>query len=222
MREQREKGFFITFEGPEGSGKTLQAKKLRKYLESRNFSVVHTREPGGTNLGKILRKILLNPQGKMCYKTELFLNFADRAEHVQEIIKPALGKGKIVICERFNDATLAYQGYGRGLDHCLVKKIGLFVSEGIKPDLTFLLDIEVNQGLSRAVSIKKDFRKGQGDRLEKEEVSFHQRVREGYLKIAKSETQRIKIILGTGDIEKISQKVIDYVNLMLKQKRVKK
>lgn len=222
MKEQSKKGLFITFEGPEGSGKSLQAKKLCKYLKSKNFSVIHTREPGGTNLGIILRKVLLNPQRKMCCKAELFLNFADRAEHIRQIIKPALSKGKIVICERFNDATLAYQGYGRGLDRCLVKNIGVFVSEGIKPDLTVLLDIEVSRGLNRAISVRKDFKGGQGDRLEQEGISFHRRVRKGYLKIAKSESRRIKVISGTGNIEKISQKVIDCVNLMIERKKIKK
>ncbi len=214
MKKQR--GFFITFEGPEGSGKSVQAKRLCKYFEKRNLPVVHTREPGGTSLGKLLRKILLDPETEINDKTELFLNFADRAEHIQEVIKPALEKGKIVICERFNDATLSYQGYGRGLDHRLIKKMGKFVSEGIKPDLTFLLDIEVDEGLTRAVNVSKDFKKGKGDRLEQESISFHQKVRKGYLKIDKSEKKRVRIISGKGNIEKISQKIIRDVILVVK------
>ncbi len=218
MKKRRKKGIFITFEGPEGSGKSLQAKKVCKYLKAQGFSVIHTREPGGTDLGWTFRKILLNPRNKIDSKTELFLNFADRAEHIVQVIKPALKEGKVIICERFNDATLAYQGYGRGLDKSLIKKTGCFIGDGIVPDLTFLLDIKVEQGLRRAVNTAKDFKKGKGDRLEQEKISFHRKVRRGYQAIAREDGKRIKVISGTKSIEQVFEKIINYIDTVLEIK----
>ncbi|MCK5533644.1 dTMP kinase [bacterium] len=218
MKKQGKKGIFITFEGPEGSGKSLQAKKICKYLKAQGFPVIHTREPGGTDLGRVLRKILLNPRNKIDSKTELFLNFADRAEHMEQVIKPALKEGRIIICERFNDATLAYQGYGRGLDRSLIKKIGYFVGDGIIPDLTLLLDISVQQGLKRAVNTAKDFKKGKADRLEQEKISFHRKVRRGYLAIAREAPGRIKVISGTGSIEEVFGEIVRCINIVIKIK----
>ena len=218
MKKRRKKGVFITFEGPEGSGKSLQAKKVCKYLKAQGFPVIHTREPGGTDLGRSLRKILLNPRNKIDPKTELFLNFADRAEHLVQVIKPALKEGKVIICERFNDATMAYQGYGRGLDRNLIKKTGCFVGDGIVPELTLLLDIKVEQGLKRAVNTAKDFKKGKGDRLEQEKISFHRKVRRGYQAIAGEDGKRIKVISGTKSIEQVFEEIVGYINIVLKIK----
>lgn len=181
------KGFFITFEGSEGCGKSTQSKSLYDYLKRKGFSVIYLREPGGTKISEKIREILLDSKNdSMSAESEMLLYMAARAQVVAELIKPALLKGKIVICDRFLDSTLAYQGYGLGMDKCLIQQIGDFVTGGIKPDLTFLMDLPVKAGLSHRSGLK--------DRIEKRSLSYHDRVREGYLSLAKEEPQRIKII----------------------------
>ena len=181
------KGKFITFEGSEGSGKSTQAKLLCEYLRRKKISVVALREPGGTFISEKIRKILLDPANKkMSLVCEMLLYMAARAQLIEEVIKPALKKGKFVVCDRFLDATIAYQGYGGGMDINLIKAVGRIVSESIKPDLTLLLDIDTAEGLRRAGRVK--------DRIEVRKISYHRRVRQGYFELARREPGRITII----------------------------
>lgn len=211
------KGIFITLEGPEGSGKSTQARKLSNYLEKKGLRTIVSQEPGGTKIGQKLRKILLSPESKgMESLTELFLYLAVRAQHVEEVIKPALSEGKIVISDRFLDATVAYQSYGRGLDKSLVNELNHLVTQGLKPDLTILLDIEIPQGMKRA------WGKGKGDRIEQEKIEFHQRVREGYLKLAEEEPERMKRIKVEGSIEETQIKIRQYVDELLERQGTEK
>lgn len=206
------RGIFVTLEGPEGSGKSTQARKLAIYLEKKGLRTIISQEPGGTKIGRGLRKLLLSPESKeMGTLTELLLYLAVRAQHVEEIIKPALSEGKIVICDRFVDATVAYQGYGRGLDIGLVNELNHLVTRGLKPNLTILLDIEVPQGIRRARGDKK------GDRIEQEKTEFHQRVRKGYLNLAAEEPERIKKIKVEGSIDETQIRVRFYVDELLRK-----
>ncbi|MDL1957111.1 MAG: dTMP kinase [Candidatus Desulfofervidus auxilii] len=180
---------FITFEGIEGCGKTTQLNLLAKWLKERNKNIYITYEPGGTDLGKNIRKILLSPNLSISAEAELFLYLADRAEHIKKVILPALAEKEIVLCDRYHDSTLAYQGYGRGID----LEFLWFCFSTFKfplPHITFLLDCPVEIGLKR-------IRKKKLDRIEKENLTFHQRVREGFLKLAKAEPGRIKVIDAT-------------------------
>ena len=209
------RGLFITIEGPEGSGKSTQGRKLSKYLEKKGFRPIVTQEPGGTKIGQKIRKILLSPTSKeMEALTELFLYLAARAQHVEEMIKPALSEGKIVISDRFLDATVAYQSYGRGLDRDLVNKLNRLATDKLKPDLTILLDIEITRGMKRARG------KGRGDRIEQEKIKFHQEVREGYLELAGEEPERIKIIKVEGSLEETQTKIRQYVDELVKTRSV--
>jgi len=180
------KGKFITFEGSEGCGKSTQSKLLYEYLKNKGYSVVYLREPGGTRIGEKIRKVLLDPKNHISAICETLLYMAARAQVVDEIIKPALKKNKIVICDRFLDSTLAYQGYGLGMDIELIEYIGNFITKGIKPDLTILLDLPVKEGLM--------YRKLQKDRIEKRSYLYHLRVRRGYLRLASLEPKRIKVV----------------------------
>ena len=180
------RGKFITIEGPEGSGKSTHSRLLCLYLKRNGYKVLHTREPGGTGVGEAIRSILLDKKNKgMSDACELFLFLAARAQVVEEVIKPALAKGYTVICDRFHDATVAYQGYGAGLGLKFIGSAGKLATGSLKPDLTILLDVETELGLKRA---------GTKDRMEIKSVRFHKKVREGYLKIAKKEPGRIKVI----------------------------
>ena len=195
---KKKKGLFVSIEGGEGTGKTTQTKLLTKYLAKKGYKVELTQEPGGTRTGKLIRKILLDPNHNEIDKlTELFLYLADRAQHVKEVIIPALGKGKAVICDRFIDATVAYQGFGRGIPIKLIDNLNRLVTQGVKPYLTICLDLGPREGLSRAKSkYAKSTGKNlkAGDRLERESVSFHKKVRIGYLALARREPRRVKII----------------------------
>lgn len=175
-----EKGVLITFEGPEGSGKSTQVALLAQELEKRNFKVLCTREPGGTALGEEVRKILLNKVEKMEPLSELFLYAAARFQHTVERIKPALEKGQIIICDRYLDSSIAYQAYGRGLDLQTVEMVNNLATDLIKPDITILLDLDPEEGLGR-------FKGRELDRMEKENLLFHRRVRQGYLELGNRE-----------------------------------
>ncbi|MGB9612844.1 MAG: dTMP kinase [Candidatus Margulisiibacteriota bacterium] len=198
---------FITFEGPEGCGKTTHAKRLKNYLEGIGHQVLLTQEPGGTLLGRKIREILLSPESVLDDSTEVYLFAADRSEHVSKIILPALREGKIVISDRFIDSTLAYQVGGRGLPEDFVRYLNMVSSQGLIPDLTFLLDVSVEIGLKRATA------NGLADRFERETLAFHQRVREYYLEIAEGEKQRFKII-NTDDkkIEEVQNIIREYID----------
>ena len=200
------KGIFISFEGIEGTGKTIQSRLLRENLVKEGYEVILTEEPGGTRIGLKIRDVLLSVENKeMTPVTELLLYNASRSQHINEVILPALRKGFIVITDRFTDSTVAYQGYGREITLEIIDSLEIIVTEGLKPDITLLLDLEVETGLKRNRGINKT------DRLELEDVEFHKRVRDGYLRIAAKEPERIKLIDASGSIEEIHQKIISIV-----------
>lgn len=182
------KGLFITFEGPDGSGKTTQIKKIETWLKEKGKEVVCTREPGGTLTAEALRYIVLNPQFSMQGEAETLLYLAARADHVEKIIAPALAQGKVVICDRFSDSTLVYQGMTRGMDMATVKIMNDFATKHLAPDLTFLLDGEPEKLLARRQE------RGTQDRLELEGIIFQEKVRNGFLTLAKAEPHRIIVI----------------------------
>lgn len=193
---------FITFEGIEGSGKTTQAKLLAENLRSKDHSVLLTREPGGSAISEKIREILIDPENTaMAATTECLLYAASRAQHVNQMILPALAAGKIVISDRFTDATLAYQGFGRKLPLEMLRQLNEIATGGLVPDLTFLLDLPAEVGLSRARK-----RRHQLDRLEQEAIDFHRHVRNGYLELA-SLSDRFEVIDASDPIEVIHDKI---------------
>ena len=196
-------GLFITFEGADGCGKTTQIELLDKYLRDKGFETLLTREPGARGLGVKLREILLNYDGEVSPVAESFLFLADRAQHVDCIIKPALKEGKIILCDRHTDSTVAYQGYGRNLDLDRINYLNNIATSGLKPDLTIVFDIDVETSMSRVGKNK--------DRMESAGVEFFNRVREGYLEIAQKEPQRVRVINSSDTIENIHKKVVELV-----------
>jgi len=204
-------------EGVEGSGKTTQAALLCDYLRRHEIEVRETREPGGTALGETIREILLCPTtSPLIPVSELLLFLSARAQQIDEVIAPALEKGEWVVCDRYCDATLAYQGYGRGLDLEKIQELNHIATGGLKPDMTILLDLHVETGLERAVAAKREFAEGgNGDRMERENREFHKRVREGYLHLARQEPDRIKVIRVTGSIEEVHRTVVSLVEPFL-------
>ncbi len=183
-------GTFVTLEGPDGAGKSTQLKLLCKQLDALNIAYLTSRDPGGTGLGKQIRRLLLNPETNVAPLTELLLYQADRAQHVQEVILPALQKGLLVICDRYIDSTLAYQGYGRGIELDLIHQLNKIATAGVMPELTILFDIESEAGLSR-------LHPSGHDRMERQALEFHQKVRHGYLELAKQEPDRWRVIDAT-------------------------
>ena len=213
------KGYLITIEGGEGSGKSTQARLLNETLQKRKLPVVMTREPGGTALAETIRKILLDPHSFITPLAELLLYEAGRAQHTEEIIEPALSRGAIVICDRFTDATIAYQGFGRGLPLNAIRAINAIAAKKIVPDLTIYLDIPVAKGLSRARSIlKDDFTSGAGDRLEQEAIAFHRRVHKGYRAQARAFPRRIVTIPTAVTPEKTHKAIMTVVERRLARK----
>lgn len=201
------RGLLITFEGTEGTGKTTQAQLLAAALQAAGRAVLLTREPGGTPFGVRLRNILLEPAGRpLAPYAELFLYLADRAQHIREVIAPSLDQGICVLCDRFTDATVAYQGYGRGLDPDLIRESNKRASGGISPALTVLLEFDrVEDGLARARGRQAaDGTAGVEDRFEQEDVEFHRRVHQGYRNLATAEPERFMVLpagLPPGDLE---------------------
>lgn len=188
---------FITCEGGEGSGKSTLMEHLAQNLRKRGFDVVTTREPGGVPLGEQIRKLLLKADTRAAIgsKAELMLFLSARAQHIDELIKPALDAGKIVICDRFNDSTVAYQGYARGLGIESVQRLCNFVCNGIEPDLTFFLDVDPEEGLQRSQRLEKDTSAaGKVDRIEAEKLEFHQRVRQGMRRLVAQFPERMRVI----------------------------
>jgi len=195
------RGIFITFEGPEGCGKTTHIRLIYDFLKSRSYDCILTREPGGTKTGEEIRRILLHEDGvAISDLAELFLFEAARAQIVEELIEPALRKGKVVLCDRFSDATFSYQGYAGGVDLKSISALDNVATGGLVPDLTILLDIDTVTGLERAC------KKGV-DRMEKKKLVYHKKVRAGYLKLAKKYPDRIRVIKVTGSVEETQKAV---------------
>ena len=194
-------GLFITFEGPDGCGKTTQMKLLAEYFEKKGKEVVLTREPGGKGLGEKVREILLNYDCEVSDRCESFLFLADRAQNIDIIVNPAVKEGKIVLCDRHIDSTVAYQGYGRGLNIDRINMLNNLATNGKKPDLTLVFDVDVETSMKRVGKEK--------DRMESAGIDFHNRVRKGYLELAKQEPKRIKVLDATKSIEEIHKDVIN-------------
>lgn len=195
------RGILIAFEGIEGSGKSTQAELLYNSLKAKPIPCIFSREPGGTEIGEQIRKVLLNPQNKKMHaKTELLLYLANRCQHTYEKIFPEIHKGTVIISDRYSDSSLAYQGKARDLSFKIVSRLNKFATAGLKPDLVILIDVPVEVGLART-------REKTMDRLEQEAVKFHEKVREGYLQLAKKAPKRIKIFDGTKPIEKLQEEI---------------
>ena len=203
MNHKGNKGLFITFEGVEGAGKTTNIAYIAEKIERSGHEILLTREPGGTALGEAIRELLISKDfPEMHQDTELLLMFAARAEHLQREIIPALNAGKWVLCDRFTDATYAYQGAGRGIDVSHIKLLENFVQGSLRPDYTFLFDLDAEIGLARALS------RGESDRFEQQHVDFFNRVRNQYLKMASDDVGRYRIVNAQHDLETV-QKQID-------------
>ena len=207
------KALFITFEGPEGAGKSTQIKLLKEYLESLGRQVLVTREPGGTPLAEDFRNIVKHYQGEepLFPATELLLFEAARTQHTNYVIAPALKSGTIVLCDRFADSTEAYQGAGRSLDMDFLLKLNNFAMAGCKPDLTLLFDLPIEVGMERARARVAHIA-DHNDRLEAEKMDFHQRVRDSFLAIARREPERVKVLDATQSIEELFAVVKGLVN----------
>ena len=193
------KGLFITFEGADGCGKTTQLNLLAEFLKKQGVETVITREPGGKGLGEKIREILLNYDGEVSSKAEAFLFLADRAQNIDVVVRPAIKEGKIVLCDRHTDSTVAYQGYGRGVDLEQISMLNKLATSELVPDLTFVFDIDVETSMSRVGKNK--------DRMESAGVEFHEKVRRGYLQLAKGEPERVKVINSVDSIENIFEQV---------------
>lgn len=204
------RGKFITFEGSEGSGKSTQIKLVHAYLRKKKKPILFVREPGGVKISEKIRNILLDVKNtKMGDECETLLYMAARAQLVEEVIVPALKKGKIVLCDRFLDSTVAYQGYGNGVNVEAIKKIGRFAIQRIQPDITFFFDIDAKKGLSRIKGRTKD-------RIERRAISYHNRVRKGYSQIARKNSGRVKLIDGNKSKEEIYQAVQKHIDRLFK------
>lgn len=203
------KGFFITFEGIEGVGKSTQVQRLYEVLKEKGYPVRFTREPGGTRIGEAIREVLARVDyDEMHALAEVFLFSAARVQHIEQIIRPAIEEGYIVICDRFYDATLAYQGYGRGVHLTTIRDINSIAAWGAKPDLTFLLDAEPALGMTRVrrrLEEKEEF----ADRMERESFEFFDKVREGYLQTAQEEPGRFRVLDAGADYDFLHRKIVD-------------
>ncbi len=193
--ENRKNGLFISFEGIDGCGKTTQIELLKKYLDEKKYETIVTLEPGGCEIGKNLREILLFHKGYVSDIAEMFLYLADRAQHIQEIVLKNINEGRIVLCDRCIDSTVAYQGYGRKGNIEQINLLNKIATNGIEPDLTIVFDVDIETAQKRIGNTK--------DRMEKEGIEFHKRVREGYLELAKKYPKRIKVINSNQEIEKV-------------------
>ena len=203
-------GKLISFEGGDGAGKSTQLSLLSGDLEALGRRVILTREPGGTRLSEQIRSWVLHESGALCKQAELLLIFAARAQHISEVIRPALLRGDWVLCDRFTDASYAYQGGGRGIPVGFIQQIEAVSTEGMRPDLTLLLDLPVIQGIERSVG------RGQGsDRFEEQDLEFKQRVRQAYLDRQSDEPDRIRIINATKSVESVHTQIWDLVSTLI-------
>jgi dTMP kinase len=197
------RGVLITFEGVEGSGKTTQIRRLERYLAQAGHRVEVTREPDGTKLGVAIRRLF--EQGNVAPLAEMFLFMAARQQHVAETIAPWLDRGRIVLCDRYTDATVAYQGYGRGLDPAMIKEMNVRATSGVLPDLTLVFDVPPEEGFKRIGRRRLD-------RFEREALAFHRRVRRGYLEIRRAEPKRVRLVRAArtaGDVEREIRTIVD-------------
>jgi dTMP kinase len=208
---------FISLEGIEGSGKTTQIDQMVSYLESRGKSCIATREPGGTDIGRQIRAILLDPRSRaLDSRTEMLLYVADRAQHLRETIEPHLEAGQVVICDRYFDATLVYQGYGRGLDCDMIQSLHQLICDNRMPDITLLLDLNPETGLERAWrQIRGGGRVGDETRFEQEALDFHQRIRAGYLDLAARDPQRFRVVDASGDVSSVWNQIRNILDTTL-------
>lgn len=211
-------GIFITFEGVEGCGKTTQIQLAADCLRGRGYGVVLTREPGGTAIGEKIRHVLLDStHAGMAPITELLLYAAARHQHVEEVILPALKAGKVVLCDRYADATTAYQGAARNIDLTILDSVHRIATAGLMPKLTILLDCPAKTGLARArARNKREAAAGGQDRFERERMKFHEDVRRGYLAIANAEHGRVSVVDSTQEIEAVHREIIKIINVVLK------
>ena len=201
-------GKFITFEGAEGSGKSTQAALVLEYLKSKKLPTLLLREPGGVKISENIRKLLLDVNNAgMGDECETLLYMAARAQMVKEVLGPQLKSSKIVLCDRFLDSTIAYQGYGNGIDIKIIEQLGLFATQGLVPDLTILFDIQPEKGLGRAGQKR--------DRIESRSLEYHKRVRNGYLDLSKRNPTRIKVIKVDAGVEEIFKRVKVYIDALL-------
>ncbi len=199
---------FITFEGIEGCGKTTQIKLLAAHLLQHDLQVVLTREPGGCPIADQIRAILLDADNSAMHpSTELLLYCAARSQHIAQIIQPALQSGALVLCDRFSDATLAYQHFGRGIERSKIDLLNSFAVQGLKPDLTILIDTDINIGLPRAKSRINASQGPREERFELESNAFHQRVRDGYLQLAQEDPQRVVVVNGAATIDALAEEI---------------
>ncbi|MBI5895452.1 MAG: dTMP kinase [Desulfobacterales bacterium] len=212
---------FITLEGIEGAGKTTQMPNIVAFIEARGYECATTREPGGTAVGVQIRKVLLDPSNRdMDAGTELLLYVADRVQHIRTVIQPHLMAGRVVVCDRFFDATLVYQGYARGLDKELIRGLHRLVCDDLRPDATLLFDLAPAVGLARAWrEIDSGGRTSQETRFENETLAFHQKVRDGYLDLARRDPQRYRLIDAHGDAQQVSRAVQEVLTMLLPERR---
>jgi dTMP kinase len=210
---------FVSFEGIEGCGKTTQVELLATFLSQRGIPHLVTREPGGTRLGELIRKILLDPgNSEMEPLTELFLYAADRAQHIAQVIRPALEARQWLICDRFADATTVYQGYARDQDLAFIQQLNQWATQGLWPNLSLLLDCPVEVGLNRARRrIENSALEGREDRFEQQALTFHQKVRDGYLELAAQHPERFKILDATMELEPLHEKIVAILEPYLEQ-----
>ena len=209
---QRSGGRFITFEGVEGSGKTTQISRSAARLRSLGWVVLETREPGGTSVGEQIRDIMLNRGNQqLTAQTEALLVMAARSQHVEEVLRPALAAGVLVLCDRFADSTLAYQGYGRGLNVPSLRRLNRLATGGLTPDMTIVFDVPTTVGLRRRRAHREV------NRLDMESISFHERVRKGFLQLARDEPRRVKLVDSGGPPEEVSDTVLDLIEEVLKR-----
>lgn len=205
----QKKGYFITFEGADGCGKTTQTKLVQEYLEAKGYEVIWTREPGSKGLGQNIRELLLHYDGEVAPRCEAFLFLADRSQHIEHLIKPAVKEGKIVICDRHTDSTIAYQGYGRGEDIEQLTYLNNLATNGMKPDLTLVFDVSTETAQQRVGDEK--------DRMESAGIEFHKKVRSGYIEIAQKDPKRVKIVNANNSIEEVFTETKKFIDELIKQ-----